>query len=397
MDALVPLARYLAKVISPPPSSLRAAASLRGLARRVGTLSGRIIDLVLPIGTGLFLVMLVVDQPQPPPPVLEVIGCLAGVVQGVALFWRRSRPRTVMLVTVLGGIVVLSIAPDGLFPFSAMVALWSLAVAGPVRASLLGLAGTLGATAPGWSVAASEDVAFVTVLVVAVWALGEAARNRLVATERASRHAVAVEQANLARDLHDVIAHGISVMVIQAAAGDDVFDTHPDRARAALRTIEVTGREAMAELRRLLAALGPSQAAGLTPPAPDLDAIDGLLPPLRDLGLTVELRREGDQVVTVPPGVALSAFRIVQEALTNTVRHARARRVEVRIHTGATALELSVTDDGCGVTHPAEREQGRGIPGMRERVSMLGGTLDIGPAPDGGFRVRARLPLETPS
>jgi signal transduction histidine kinase len=383
-------------VISELPVSTRGTWSRRALVRRAGAVSGRIVDVVLPFGTGLFLVMLVLDRVLPPPPMLKAVGCLAGLLQGVALFWRRSRPRAVMLVTVVGSVVVMDIAPEGLFPYAAMVALWSLAVAGPVRASLLGLAGTLAATAPGWSLATAEDVTVVVVLVVAVWALGEAARNRLVAAEQASRRAVAVEHADLARELHDVIAHSISVMVIQAAAGDDVFDTHPDRARTALRAIEAAGREAMAELRRLLAALGPSQAAGPPGPAPNLDAIDGLLPPLRELGLTVELRREGDQEVMVPAGVALSAFRIVQEALTNTVRHAHARRVEVRISTGATALELSVTDDGRGFADLAELELGRGIPGMRERVRMLSGSLDIGPAPGGGFRVRARLPLEAP-
>jgi signal transduction histidine kinase len=154
----------------------------------------------------------------------------------------------------------------------------------------------------------------------------------------------------------------------------------------------------MTELRRLLAALGPAETGPELRPAPGLDRLEGLVEPLRSLGVTVALRREEDAAVTVPAGVSLSAFRIVQEAVTNIVRHAGARRVEVLVRAGPAAVELSVVDDGrgSGSRETLELGGGRGIAGMRERAAMLGGSLDAGPRPGGGFQVRARLPLAVP-
>jgi signal transduction histidine kinase len=181
----------------------------------------------------------------------------------------------------------------------------------------------------------------------------------------------------------------VSVIVVQAAAGDDVFEHNPAAAREALRSIESAGRQALAELRRLLAAIGPPEPAEGRRPQPELTRLEDLAEPLRAVGLIVEIKQMDDMSQQVPPGVQLSAYRIVQEALTNVVRHARAHRIEVRVQGDEEYLELIVTDDGT----PGAFVPGRGIAGMRERAALLGGTLEAGPEPNGGFRVRARLPV----
>ena len=208
-----------------------------------------------------------------------------------------------------------------------------------------------------------------------------------------ARRAVADEQARIAREVHDVVAHSVSVIVVQAAAADDVFDEHPDQARDALRSIEHTGRDALRELRLLLGAMRPAGDGAEHAPAPGLERLDELAEPLRAGGLDVVMRREGDG--DVPAGVDLSAYRIVQEALTNTLRHARATRAEVVLRLGPEALEVDVRDNGRPSV--ALSEGGHGLVGMRERATMLGGTFEAGPMPEGGYRVHARLPLEAAS
>jgi signal transduction histidine kinase len=199
---------------------------------------------------------------------------------------------------------------------------------------------------------------------------------------------VAEEQARIARELHDVIAHNVSVIVVQAAAADDVFDVDPARAREALRSIEATGREAMGELRRLLG--GVRAADESYRPQPGLGRLDELVEQVRAGGLTVTVRVDGTPR-PLAPGVDLSAFRIVQEALTNTLRHAAASRADVTVRYGPEAIDLEVRDDGIGGGAPARDGSGHGLLGMRERAALTGGTLAAGPAPGGGFVVRARL------
>jgi signal transduction histidine kinase len=221
---------------------------------------------------------------------------------------------------------------------------------------------------------------------VALWALAEAVRSRRQAILEASRRAVGDEQARIARELHDVIAHSVSVIVVQAAAADDVFEARPDQARTALRSIEAAGREALGELRQLLGAVSA--------PRPGLGRLAELTAPLQEAGLEVAVHREGTDGMELPAGLDLSAYRIVQEALTNTLRHAGATRASVTIRTVGGSLELDVSDDGTAAVPVPAAGPGRGLAGMRERAAMLGGTLDAGPLPDGGFRVRALLPLE---
>jgi signal transduction histidine kinase len=201
------------------------------------------------------------------------------------------------------------------------------------------------------------------------------------------RRAAAEEQARIARELHDVIAHNVSVMVLQAAGGREVFDADPVRAREALGAIEATGRDALAELRRLLGVTGDG---GAIAPQPGLPHLELLVDQVRAAGLIVDLAFEGE-TEDVGAGVELSAYRVVQEALTNTLRHAFARRVWVFVRRRDGELEVEVLDDGAGP--PAmPGAHGRGLAGMRERVTLFGGEFDAGPRPDGGFRVHARFP-----
>src|SRR6266545_312875 len=190
------------------------------------------------------------------------------------------------------------------------------------------------------------------------------------------RRAAAAEQARIARELHDIIAHNVSVMTVQAAAAGDVFETQPNRAREALASIESTGREALTELRRLLGTVRLHDGASTFDPQPRLARLDALLEQVRGAGLGVELTVEGEPR-HLPAGVDLSAYRIVQEALTNTLKHAQASHVSVLVRYGTGAVELAVVDDGAG---PATGggERGNGIIGMRERAALFGGKLEAG-------------------
>jgi signal transduction histidine kinase len=207
------------------------------------------------------------------------------------------------------------------------------------------------------------------------------------------------ERQRIARELHDVVAHHVSVLGVQAGAARVVLDRDPAASRAALENIESGARSALEEMHRLLGVLrdpAPEQPAVIGPaPPPGLDAVEGLLDRARSAGLDVTYAEIGDRI-PVPPGVALSAYRIVQEAVTNTLRHAAATRVDVRIRHLDAGLEVEVVDDGRAVPElspPAGSRRGLGQTGMRERVALHGGELELGPRPDGGYRVRARFPL----
>lgn len=210
--------------------------------------------------------------------------------------------------------------------------------------------------------------------------------------EESARRAAAEEQARIARELHDIIAHNVSVMTVQAAAAGDAFDTQPGKVREALASIEATGREALTELRRLLGSVRPGDSVGAFEPQPGLARIDDLVEQVRATGLEVELIVEGSPR-ELPPGIDLSAYRIVQEALTNTLKHAEATRATVLVRYGDGTLEIEVVDDGRGAAVDGA-ERGHGIIGMRERTALVGGELTVGPSANGGFVIRARIPLE---
>jgi signal transduction histidine kinase len=228
---------------------------------------------------------------------------------------------------------------------------------------------------------------------------------------------VAEERGRIARELHDVVAHSVSVMVVQAGAARRTMAASPDQATTALGQIESTGRQALVELRRLLGLLRDGDrgdGAALTP-QPGLEHLESLAAAAREAGLPVEVTVEGEPR-PLPAGVDLSAYRIVQEALTNSLKHAGPARARVRVCYGREALEVQVTDDGRGersaarageglvvvtigpdgvLELPGRRDGGgHGLIGMRERVALFGGTLEAGADPGGGYRVAARLPLD---
>jgi signal transduction histidine kinase len=199
------------------------------------------------------------------------------------------------------------------------------------------------------------------------------------------------ERARIARELHDVIAHSVSVIVIQAGAAEPLVDEDPGQAREALRSIRTTASDALGEMRRLLGILRTTDDELALNPQPSVAQLEPLLAQTRTTGLEVELRIHG-KPRPLPPGLDLTAYRIVQEALTNTRKHGRASRADVALRYTPSALEVEIVDDGTAPVAAASNG-GHGLVGMRERVRIAGGTLEVGPLPGGGFRVAARLPL----
>jgi signal transduction histidine kinase len=209
--------------------------------------------------------------------------------------------------------------------------------------------------------------------------------------EERARLAVSEERARIARELHDVVGHSVSVMTVQASAVRRLLEPDQERERAALLVVEQTGREALAEMRRMVGVLRRPEEAPALAPQPSLEQLERLVEQAREAGLPVELRIEGAPK-QLPTGVDLTAYRLVQEGLTNALKHARAQRAEVVVRYSDGHVELTVSDDGPGGGDGDKG--GHGLVGMRERVSVYGGELEAGPRPEGGYRLRARLPVE---
>jgi signal transduction histidine kinase len=208
--------------------------------------------------------------------------------------------------------------------------------------------------------------------------------------EERARTAVTEERARIARELHDVVGHSVSVMTVQASAVRRLLRPDQAREREALLIVEQTGREALAEMRRMVGVLRRPEEAPALAPQPSLEHLNKLVEQAREAGLPVELRIEGDPL-PLPAGLDLTAYRLVQEGLTNALKHARARHAEVLVHYSDGHVELTVSDDGRGA---GDRDGGgHGLVGMRERVTVYGGELEAGPRPEGGYRLRARLPV----
>jgi signal transduction histidine kinase len=318
-------------------------------------------------------------------------------IQVSSLVWMRDHAERAMAVALVAGIGLQALAPALGVLGLANLSLCAFAAQRPPHRSLWALAAIV-AFAP-WSAISGGALAGLIAVggPVLSWSWGELLRTRRARRWGEARRAVAEERARIARELHDVVAHNVSLMVVQAVAADDVFDTRPDQSREALRAIEASGRAALAELRRLLDTVRPDAGRDANDPQPGLEQLDTLVASVRAAGLDVAVRYESPPgpPVDVPAGVDLSAYRIVQEALTNTLRHARATRAAVTVRYTSAAVEVEVTDDGSGPGHATE--SGRGLVGMRERVALLGGTLEVGAAARGGFRVSAALPLGAPA
>ena len=210
--------------------------------------------------------------------------------------------------------------------------------------------------------------------------------------EERTRAAVAAERARIARDLHDVIAHSVTVMTVQGGAARLLLDSDPGRAREPLLVVEETGHQALADMRRLVGIVQdePERAPALTP-QPGLADLPALAEKLQRAGLPTDLVVHGEPE-TLTPGVELTAYRVVQEALTNALKHAGPATARVTVIYESQALRLEISDDGPGTSN--QQDGGHGLVGMRERVALYGGRLEVGPRTSGGFSVRARLPLE---
>jgi signal transduction histidine kinase len=215
--------------------------------------------------------------------------------------------------------------------------------------------------------------------------------------EQALKAAAETERRHIARELHDVVAHSVSVMVVQAGAARKVMEEKPAAARDSLLAVEASGHEAMGELRRLLGVLsengGTEKEAAPLAPQPGVDNLDALVARVREAGLPVEMRIDGERP-SIPPGVDVAVYRIVQEALTNALKYAGGARTEVVLRYEPNAIDLEVLDEGMVAT-PADGI-GRGLVGMQERVALFGGTLLAGKRPELGYAVRAHLPLTSP-
>ncbi|MFI5938480.1 sensor histidine kinase [Actinoplanes sp. NPDC051494] len=333
------------------------------------------------------LVLVVPDGPSGGAAVAAV--ALAGVQAGTVA-WLRRRPGAAMAVAAGAGIGLEALAPDigWLGQVSAVLAFY--ATVRPPRRSLV-VAAVLIAGTP-WKLQHGDwrDVLIGAAGPALGWALGELGRTRALRREDERRRIAAQERARIARELHDVLAHTVSVIVVQAQAAEDVFDRRPELARKALTTIGTAARSTLQELRMLLQTM--SADTGETGPQPGLDGLGPLAASMVATGLRVELHTTP---VALPAAVDLSAYRIVQESLTNTLRHSQADRARVTVSCSPASVHVEIHDAGpprsTGRVTGTDR---RGIVGMRERARLLGGTLDAGPTPDGGFRVRADLPRE---
>jgi signal transduction histidine kinase len=356
--------------------------------------------LVLVLVVGVLFEVLTTDQDVP----LE-LGVPVALFMTVPLLWGQRRPLPVAAV-VLGAWVVQGFAGDWrLEPQSELLPVclvfWALGAYVPARMTRW----ALGVAFVALVVHQPDDVIVLGPLMVGVYAAGRLMQSReqlaaalQVERAQAERYAVAEERARIARELHDVVGHSIAMMTVQAGAermalGDDRPETSE-----VLNQIEITGRQTLAEMRRMLGLLRSDDTVDFTP-QPGLAQVDVLAERMAGSGLQVDVQVEGEPG-PVSPGIDISAYRIVQEALTNVLKHADAARATVRVRHANGTLEIEVTDDGT--TQPVldgavgrANGQGHGLAGMRERVALYGGSLEAGPASPGGWRLVARLPTDS--
>ena len=343
-----------------------------------------------------------------PVPVVATVVLGAGTL---SLVWRRRAPLTALAVN---GAVFLACEASGYapvrpLPVALLIALYTVAVHLSVPVSLgAGMSLAFGAVVAAVVRPGPLDDEFLDQLIaiVAAGTLGGGVRLNRIRTslleEKAvqlvrehavhTRLAVEVERARIARELHDIVAHHVSVIVALAGATGRLFDTEPAHARTALMSIETIGREALTEMRRLLSVLRTDDDGADHAPQPGLREMPALVAQVEQAQLPVELAVRGEPR-RLPPGVELNAYRIVQESLTNTLKHAGPTRATVVVHYRADTLELRISDQGRGVA-AGPPAVGHGLVGMRQRASLLGGKLTVGPGPLGGFQVTAVLPVE---
>jgi signal transduction histidine kinase len=365
------------------------------------------VDVAIAIGlAGISLLPFLSGAPDVGPPAALTVFLL--LLESLPLIVRRRYPLEVMLVVVSATIVQIGILPAGV-PLESglgiLVAIYTIGERLDRRLSLglTALTAVLVAVLfighAGVSEALQSLIQTELILGVA-WLLGDASRIRRLYTialeeqaQERTRRAIVDERERIARELHDIVAHHVSVIVIQAGGGSRAFDRRPEEARTAFDVIARTGRLALADMRRMLGILGDREREG-NDPMPKLDGLDDLLDEVRAAGLPVELAVHG-QSRPLDPGLELSAYRIIQEALTNSLKYARGGRAQVTVQYGPAGLDVTIDDERGPGAAPAveDAHESRGLVGMRERVAMFRGTFAAQPTPT-GFRVTAHLPVD---
>ena len=367
---------------------------LRGLSR------GQLLafDALLAVAAAVLGWLAASEAPLPPRPVWHEPGWLSiatGVLLAAPLAVRRlwPRPAAWAALVVVAASLGSGVIPDyaGVVP-TAVLAL-VLYTAGTdvdakrsVRLVLICLA--VAGVAFGWAARQPFEVFLILWVIGACWTVGLTVRERRAYAARSAAQATELalgqERLRIARDLHDIVAHNMSVIAVRATVADHIADDQPQEMRESLRVIAATSREALVELRR---ALGTLRAEAVVAPTPGLADLGGLVESARSAKLAVELEVRGDP--SVPEGVGVAVFRMVQEALTNVIKHAQATKCRIDIDIGPGELRLEVTDDGSA--GPRENRHGQGLIGMRERAALFGGDLVAGPAPAGGWLVATTL------
>ncbi|GAA0962145.1 sensor histidine kinase [Actinocorallia libanotica] len=367
----------------------------------------QVVDLLWTLPLLAYALLVMRHSPEPKIHLLLIFGLLTPLV------WRRRWPRAVFTVVALVSFAqwLAGMAPQ-VANMAVLIALYTIAT----RSRLPWALAAAGVCVFGFSLVTFDGdqsvrdslsaMATMTVFIVATLVFGvylgtrraylQSLEERALQSEQERdtqvRMAMAAERARIARELHDVIAHNVSVMVVQADGAAYAIDTDVDRAKNALETISATGRLALGEMRRLLGVLRESDDTGAYTPQPGVEQLDDLVEQVRDAGLPLDFTVEGEPK-ELPQGLQLSVFRIVQEALTNTLKHAgpgASARVRLRYDNGA--VEIHVQDDGRGTAMAENDGKGHGLAGMRERAALYGGTVRAEPVPGGGFEVAARLP-----
>lgn len=341
----------------------------------------------------------------------KAIAVPATLVAGTSLYWRRAAPLLVVGLT-LGAIALESVLgvslqkPDSPLLMT-LVVLYTAGAYLPLRPAAAGLtiaAGCIWISFAGSQTNGHSDFVFTLVIASAGWLVGRGMRGRVQETsdlaartrrleqeaEADRAAAVADERRRIARDLHDVIAHSVSVMVVQAGAAEDIVERNRDGALEPIRAVQETGRAALVEISRLLGLLRADGAEVGLAPQPRLDGLPALVEQARAAGTSIDLRVEG-RPAPLPLGIDVSLYRIAQEALTNARKHSAGAHVDVQVHYRPGEVEL-VVENGPGRETTGHRG-GHGLIGMRERVAVFGGTLEAEPRSDGGYRVCARLPV----
>ena len=394
---------------------------MRALVNRLKAVDPRTADRVLAVAFAIIsVVALTLADPDHVNRTPDIWAYLLVIVGMGSLAWRRQYPFTVLVVT---SVCVVGLTapgyPEAGLPFAVFIAFYTAAAYGrrrnlPLAGSILAAAMVILWVTREHSGFTAGDVVGNTVAFSIVWVLGETIRSRrerlAAAEERAQlleqeqaeteRRVLAEERLRIAQELHDVVAHAMSVITVQAGVGAHVIDTQPQEAKKALVAIEATGRSALQELRRMLGLLRQeSDARGARQPAPGFQDMKELIASVRATGVQIEERWVGDTDIPIPASIYLSSYRILQEALTNVLKHAGRAKVVVTMSLEPGWASIEVVDDGRGAAAIAangERSHGGGygLVGMRERVAVFGGTLEAGPVRGGGFRVLARFPLD---